>query len=66
MLGPPQPRRLDEPIGVSLETLVPADHFYRHLEEKLDLGFAREWAQELYAEGDAPASTQSSSSSSNS
>jgi hypothetical protein len=50
MLGPPKPRRLDEPIAVSLEQLVPANHFYRHLEAKLDLGFAREWARELYAE----------------
>jgi hypothetical protein len=32
MLGPPKPRRLDEPIAVSLEDLVPADNFYRHLE----------------------------------
>ena len=32
MLGPAKPRRLDEPIAVSLEDLVPADHFYRHLE----------------------------------
>ena len=35
---PPKPRRLDEPIAVSLEDLVPQDHFYRHLEAKLDLG----------------------------
>ena len=32
MLGPAKPRRLDQPIAVSLEDLVPADHFYRHLE----------------------------------
>ena len=37
MLGPPKPRRLDEPIAVSLEDLVPPNHFYRHLEAKLDL-----------------------------
>ena len=47
MLGPAKPRRLDEPIAVSLEDLVPADHFYRHLEAKLDLGFVRDWAREL-------------------
>jgi hypothetical protein len=29
MLGPPKPRRLDQPIAVSLEDLVPVDHFYR-------------------------------------
>jgi hypothetical protein len=45
MLGPTNPRRLDEPIAVSLEGLVPANHFYRHLEAKLDLSFVREWTQ---------------------
>ena len=37
MLGPPKPRRLDQPIAVSLEDLIPRDNFYRHLEAKLDL-----------------------------
>src|SRR3712207_5634068 len=50
MLGPAKPRRLDVPVAVSLEDLVPANHFYRHLEAKLDLSFGREWARELYAE----------------
>src|SRR5215204_6458131 len=54
MLGPPKPRRLDEPITVSLEDLVPSNHFYRHLEAKLDLSFVRAWAQELYAERGRP------------
>ena len=54
MLGPAKPRRLDEPIAVSLEQLVPADHFYRHLEAKLDLGFVREWVRALYAERGRP------------
>ena len=54
MLGPPKPRRLDEPVAVSLEALVPRDHFYRHLEAKLDLGFVREWARELYADRGRP------------
>jgi transposase len=54
MLGPPKPRRLDQPIAVSLEDLVPHDHFYRHLERSLDLGFVREWARELYAERGRP------------
>jgi transposase len=54
MLGPPKPRRLDEPIAVSLENLVPADHFYRHLEATLDLSFVREWTRELYAERGRP------------
>ncbi len=54
MLGPSKPRRLDELITVSLETLVPPDHFYRHLEAKLDLGFVREWARECYADRGRP------------
>jgi transposase len=54
MLGPPKPRRLNAPITVSLEDLVPADNFYRHLEDKLDLSFVREWVQELYAERGRP------------
>ena len=32
MLGPLKPGRHDQPVSVSLETLLPADHFYRHLE----------------------------------
>ena len=54
MLGPPKPRRIDEPIAVSLEDLVPPDHFYRHLEAKLDLGFVRDWTRELYVERGRP------------
>jgi transposase len=54
MLGPLKLRHLDKVIAVSLEALVPQDHFYRHLEAKLDLGFVREWARELYAERGRP------------
>jgi transposase len=54
MLGPPKPRRLDQPIAVSLEDLVPANHFYRHLEAKLDLSFVREWTRDLYADRGRP------------
>src|SRR5947199_2681385 len=36
-------------IYVSLEELVPQDHFYRHLERTLDLSFVREFVQETYA-----------------
>jgi transposase len=54
MLGPPKPRRLDEPIRVSLEGLVPPSNFYRHLETKLDLSFVREWTRELYSERGRP------------
>ena len=54
MLGPAKPRRLDEPIAVSLEEFVPRNNFYRHLEAKLDLSFVRDWVQELYAERGRP------------
>jgi transposase len=39
---------------VSLEDLVPADDFYRHLDRSLALGFVRDWARELYAERGRP------------
>jgi transposase len=54
MLGPPKLRCLDQPVMVSLEALVPADHFYRHLDAKLDLGFVRAWVQDRYAEAGRP------------
>src|SRR5215207_1459507 len=54
MLGPAKPRRFDEPIAISLEEVVPLNNFYRHLEAALDLGFVREWVQELYAERGRP------------
>src|SRR5262249_17282140 len=54
MLGPAKPRRLDEPVTVSLEALVPADNFYRHVHAKLDLGFVRDWARECYADRGRP------------
>ncbi len=40
--------------NVSLEDLVPADHFYRRLERILDLSFVREFVQETYAGGGRP------------
>jgi len=36
-------------INASLEDLVPADHFYRHLERTLDLSFVCEFVHETYA-----------------
>jgi hypothetical protein len=54
MLGLPKPRRLDEPMAVSLEDLVPANNCYRHLEAKLDLGFVCAWVRELYADRGRP------------
>src|SRR5437667_4522611 len=41
-------------INISLEALVPPDHFYRHLERTLDLSFVREFVQETYAGGGRP------------
>jgi hypothetical protein len=41
-------------IHVSLEDLVPADHFYRHLERSLDLTFVRGFVQKTYAGGGRP------------
>jgi transposase-like protein DUF772 len=41
-------------IPVSLEELVPHDHFYRHLERTLDLSFVREFVHETYAHGGRP------------
>ena len=35
---------------MSIEDLVPADHFYRHLERSLDLGFVRDLVRDAYAE----------------
>jgi transposase len=35
--------------AVSLDELVPADHFYRHLDRVLDLSFIRDLVQECYA-----------------
>jgi transposase len=49
MLGPPKARDLHEPIAVSLDDLVPADHFYRHLERSLDLSFVRDLVGSAYA-----------------
>jgi transposase len=54
MLGPPKARRLDEPVAVSLEGLVPRTNFSRHLAARLDLAFVREWARECYAECGRP------------
>ncbi len=41
-------------INASLEDLVPADHFYRHLEQSLDLSFVREFVQQTYASKGRP------------
>lgn len=41
-------------VAVSLEALVPQDHFYRHLDRTLDLSFVRDLVQETYAPGGRP------------
>ena len=42
-------RRFAPLIQISLEELVPHDHFYRHVERTLDLSFVREFVQTTYA-----------------
>ena len=54
MLGPAQSRDLGVPVAVSLDRLVPRDHFYRHLERMLDLGFVREWVGDAYSDRGRP------------
>jgi transposase len=54
MLGPTKCRDLDRPIAVSLERLVPSDHFYRQLDAALDLTFIRSWVAECYADRGRP------------
>jgi transposase len=49
MLGPLKIRDLNAPIGVSLDDLVPRNHFYRHLERTLDLAFVRDLVRDTYA-----------------
>jgi transposase len=41
-------------INVSVEQLVPQDHFYRHLERTLDLSFVRAFVHETYAQDGRP------------
>jgi transposase len=47
--------RLFTPIAVvSLEDLVPSNHFYRHLDRVLDLSFVRDLVKTTYAHGGRP------------
>src|SRR6266699_4917840 len=47
--------RIFTPItAVSLEELVPANHFYRHLDRVVDLSFVRDLVKETYAERRRP------------
>jgi hypothetical protein len=44
--------RLFTPVpAVTLEELVPADHFSRHLDRVLDLSFVRDLVQDCYVAG---------------
>jgi transposase len=54
MLGPAKVRRVDQPVLASLDALVPAHHFYRHLEAKLDLTFVRDLVRGAYRDGGRP------------
>ncbi len=51
MLGPAKVRRVDQPVLASLDALVPAHHFYRHLDHTLDLAFVRDLVPPCYAAG---------------
>jgi transposase len=53
MMGTKQ-RNFAPLINVSLDELVPQDHFYRHLERSLDLSFVRKFVQQTYAGGGRP------------
>jgi transposase len=54
MLGPAKPRELGSPVGVSLDALVPRDHFYRYLDARLDLDFVRDWVKDAYPDRGRP------------
>ena len=54
MLGSPKPRRLDAPVVVSLEALVPPSTVYRPLAAKLALRILIEWTRGLYAARERP------------
>ena len=54
MLGPLKARNLDQPVLASVEALVPANNFYRHLERELDLSFVRDWVKDCYADKGRP------------
>jgi transposase len=53
MLGTKE-RRFAPLVRVSLDQLVPADNFYRHLDRSLDLSFVRDLVRDCYAPGGRP------------
>src|SRR5215217_4390204 len=54
MLGARKERRGERLVPIALEAAVPADHFYRYLDARLDLGFVRDWVTDRYAERGRP------------
>ena len=48
-------RSLDRIEHVTFDSLVPADHFYRHVERTVDLSFVRGLVADCYAAGGRPA-----------
>jgi len=54
MLGARKERHATRLVPICLEAAVPADHFYRHLEAVLDMGFVRDWVADRYAERGRP------------
>jgi transposase len=54
VLGPPKSRDLDRPVLISLDAVVPKDHFYRQLHRVLDLSFVRALAADCYAASGRP------------
>jgi len=54
MLGPAKTRDLDRLVLLSLESAVPHNHFYRHLERTLDLAFVCDLVTDCYATGGRP------------
>ena len=49
-----KPRIFDPIRALTLEDLVPTDHFYRHLDRALDLSFVRALVADCYAVGGRP------------
>src|SRR5215831_6293684 len=47
-------RRCTPVSAISREALVPANHFYRHLDRVLDLGFVHDLVRDAYAEKGRP------------
>ena len=54
MLGARKACRAERLVAICLEAAIPADHFYRSFEARLDLSFVREWVTDCYAERGRP------------